>query len=267
MSSYSVEDPAKIQGRDEVHPTDRNLGAIRLARAIAAIEGTTGRILLLGCGAGRYARALIRAFPNRTVIGGDLSLVALEEARNAGGGAHYLALDAEQLPFPDETFGAVVFLDLMEHLPNPDAMLEECRRVLTSGGVLHFFVPLEDEPGTLYRLFQNDRFVPIHRWKTDHVGHIQRFRRGDVLHRTFTAGLPPESTSYSFHHIGQLHDIVDYWHRDRTAGGPGRLPLDWVSRITRGIFLFTWRLSWLEDRLYAGPRSASGLHVTARKPV
>lgn len=267
MSNYSVEDPAKIQGRDEVHPNDRNLGAIRLARTIAAIQETSGRILLLGCGAGRYARALVRAFPDRTVIGGDLSQVALREARSMGGGAHYLALDAQQLPFPDETFGAVVFLDLMEHLPDPNAMLAECRRVLTPGGVLHYFVPLEDEPGTLYRLFRNDRFVPIHRWKTDHVGHVQRFRRGDVLRRTHAAGLQPVDTSYSFHHIGQVHDIIDYWHRERTRGGKGRVPVAWVERITRVVFLFTWRLSWLEGRLYSGPRSASGLHVTARKPA
>ena len=181
MSSYNVEDPAKIQGRDEVYPNQRNLGALRLQHALDAIEPTRGAILLLGCGAGRYARALQRAYPDRQVIGGDLSLTALSEAQASGGGPSYLALNAEHLPFQDESFGAVVFLDLLEHVPDPDLMLRECARVLNEEGILHYFVPLEDEPGTLYRLFKGNRPVPIHRWKHDHVGHIQRFNRGDVL--------------------------------------------------------------------------------------
>jgi len=265
VPAYSVEDPAKVQGRDEVFRDDRNLGALRLDRLLTAIEDTTGPILLLGCGAGRYARAIKREMPDRVVVGGDLSLTALREAISAGQGPHYLALDAQRLPFTDSTFGAVVFLDLLEHVPEPDVLLGECRRVLEPGGKLHYFLPLEDEPGTLYRLLRNNRPIPIHQWKEAHVGHIQRFQRGDVLRRTWRAGLPVEHTSYSFHLIGQVHDLVDYWHRERNAGGTGLLPVGWVSRVTRAIFVVTWRLSYLEDQLYHGARFASGIHVTARK--
>ena len=266
MPAYSVEDPKKVQGRDEVRPGERNLGALRLERALQAIAATSGNILLLGCGAGRYARALVRAFPDRTVVGGDLSLTALHEAAATGGGPHYLALNAQQLPFADESFSAVVFLDLLEHVPDPDLMLAECARVIAPGGVLHYFVPLEDEPGTLYRLLRRDRPIPIHRWKERHVGHIQRFRRGDVLRRTWQAGLPVDANHYSFHLVGQIHDIVDYWQRERASGEPGKVPAAWVSRISRGVFLFTWRLSYIEDRLLKSPVMASGIHVTARKP-
>ena len=266
-SSYSVEDPAKVQGRDEVDVGEHNLGSLRLERVLDAVADNPGPVLLLGCGAGRYARALARHLPGRTIIGGDLSRTALREARAAGGGPHYLGLDAQCLPFVDGAFGAVVFLDVLEHVPEPDKLLAECARVLQPGGVLHYFLPLEDEPGTLYRLFRRDWPVPIHRWKRDHVGHIQRFRRGDVLRRTWAAGLPVASTGYSFHLIGQLHDILDYWNRERQAGGPGRLSPEIVARITRVLFIATWRLAYLEDRLYGGPRFASGIHVTARKPA
>jgi hypothetical protein len=145
-------------------------------------------------------------------------------------------------------------------------MLTECARVLEQGGTLHFFVPLEDQPGTLYRLLRRDRPVPIHRWKEAHVGHIQRFDRRAVLRMTWDTGLRVTRLSSSFHLVGQAHDILDYWQRERLAGGSGRLKLAHVRALTRAAFAFTWRLAWLEDRLYDGPRCASGLHVTARKP-
>ncbi len=262
-SRYDIEDPAKIQGRDEIAIGDHNLAELRLARALEAIGERDGRLLLLGSGAGRYARALAAARPDLDVIAGDLSHAAVSEAMAIGGPPAYLVMNAQQLPFLDASFSAVIFFDLLEHVPDPPEMIAECRRVLTTGGVLHFFVPLEDEPGTLYRALRDGRRIPIHRWKEDHVGHIQRFQQADVLQLVWTAGFTVISVKHSFHLIGQIHDIVDYWQRERTSGGRGRLPLPLVRLATRGVFLVTWRLAYLEDRLYDGGKLASGLHVTA----
>lgn len=266
-ASYSVDDPVKIQGRDEVTVGQRNLGALRLERALTALGEADGKLLLLGAGAGRYARALARCRPDLDVIGGDLSQRAIREAVDLGGLADYLVLDAQRLPFDGGAFGAVVFFDLLEHVPEPSKLLAECARVLAPGGLLHFFVPLEDQPATLYALLKDDRPTPIHRWKRDHVGHIQRYRRADVVAAVWGAGLEVTHLTSSFHLAGQAHDIVDYWQRDRARGGQGRLPLPAVNALTRAVFLVTWRLAYLEDRLYAGARFASGLHVTARKPA
>lgn len=264
-ADYDIDDPRKIQGRDEIIPGTRNLGEIRLQRALEAIGDVAGRLLLLGAGAGRYARALANARPDLDVFAGDLSAVAIHEAVRSGGTPLYLVMDAQQLPFPDGSFGAVVFFDLLEHVPEPLTLLDECARVLQPGGVLHFFVPLEDEPRTLYRLLRSNRAVPIHRWKRDHVGHIQRFTQNDVLALTWRCGLEVTATSHSFHLVGQVHDVLDYWQRDRVAGGAGRVPVPAVRAITRSAFLVTWRLAYLEDRLYSGSKLASGLHLTALK--
>ncbi len=262
-SRYDIDDPAKIQGRDEIQSGDHNLAELRLDRALEAIGEIDGRLLLLGAGAGRYARALAKARPDLDIVAGDLSQVAITEAVAIGGPPVYLVMDAQQLPFLSGCFSAVIFFDLLEHVPDPPTMIAECRRVLAAGGVLHFFVPLEDQPGTLYHALRDGRRIPIHRWKEDHVGHVQRFQQADVLQLIWAAGLTVTDVKHSFHLIGQIHDIVDYWQRERSMGGRGRLPVPLVKLATRGVFFVTWRLAYLEDRVYDGGKLASGLHVTA----
>lgn len=264
-TGYDVEDPDKIQGRDDIDLGQRNLATTRLARALNALSGVDGTLLLLGAGAGRYARALVRYRPDLHVVAGDISGRAITEAASRGGKITYMVMDAQNLPFVSDVFSAVVFFDLLEHVPQPERLLSECHRVLAPGGVLHFFVPLEDEPGTLYRLLRENRPVPIHRWKHDHVGHIQRFTRQRVIASVWNTGLSVTSAEPSFHLVGQVHDVVDYWNRERHAGGDGVLPYRAVEFVTRGTFVLTWRLAWVEDRLVRTRRLASGLHITARK--
>jgi len=267
VGAYDIEDPQKVQGRDEVFSSDHSLAALRLRSALRAIEQVRGNVLVLGCGAGRYVRALERERPELKLHGGDLSLTALREAAERDAGGCYLALDASRLPYRDGSFGAVIFFDLLEHVPAYQAMLGEIARVLKPGGVLHFFVPLEGERGTLYALLDRSRRIPIRRWKRDHVGHVNRFDTGAVVGAVWSAGLEVTGAAFGFHLAGQLHDLVDYWNRERQLGGPGLLPRPAVAALTRAIFLATWRVSYIEDRLYAGRYFASGLHLTAVKPA
>lgn len=265
VGRYDIDDPAKIQGRDEVSPNDRSVAAIRLNHCLSAFEKLTGRVIILGCGAGRYVRALKRARPDMHVIGCDLSLAALCEAREADPDGDYLALDASELPFRDSSVEAVVFFDLLEHVPAYRRMLEEIERVLTPGGALHFYTPLEDQPGSIYHLLRNSERLPLRTWKRDHVGHINFFRSNEVIQDVSTADLPVSDVRFGFHPFGQIHDLVDYWQRERIGGAKGLLPVSAVRIVARVIFLFTWRLSYLEDRMYEGKIFGSGLHLTARK--
>lgn len=267
VGNYDVEDPLKIQGRDEVDAGDRSLAGLRLREALDAMGSTFGRVLLLGCGAGRYVRAIHRARPDLELYGGDLSLTALHEACRCDSCAGYVALDASKLPFAGESFSAVLFFDLLEHVPDYQGLLSEAYRVLRPNGVFHFFVPLEGQPGTLYHALRHSHRLPIHRWKRDHVGHVNRFTSDEVIHAVWDAGFEVTSVRFGFHPTGQVHDLVDYWQRERATGAPGMLPARAVDLVTKSVFLFTWRLSYLEDRLYGGHVLASGLHLTAHKPI
>jgi SAM-dependent methyltransferase len=50
-----------------------------------------------------------------------------------------LSPDPRLLPFDDETFDAVLSCGVLEHVEDPDASLDEIRRVLTPGGTFYVY--------------------------------------------------------------------------------------------------------------------------------
>ena len=101
-------------------------------RAVLASLGPLGgrRVLDLGCGKGRFAAHLARA--GAEVIGVDLSAAMLAEAR----GIACARASSRRLPFADESFDAVVAIEVLEHVGPIAATLAEARRVLRAGGTL-----------------------------------------------------------------------------------------------------------------------------------
>ncbi|MCC6629080.1 MAG: class I SAM-dependent methyltransferase [Chloroflexi bacterium] len=261
--AFDYEAGATIQGRGEVSSAQRDLAGMRLARCLAHLPGGPGRLLLLGCGAGRHVRAIRRERPDLTVHGSDLSLTGVREATRYRDGAHYTVADALALPYCDAAFDSVVLFDLLEHVPDVERALDEIARVLRPGGIFHGFVPCEAQPGTLFAWLWPAGPVPIHRWKRDHVGHIQQLTVAQVDGLCRARGLVPVARSYSFHLIGQCHDILDYWRRETVLHPRATAPL--IMGFTRLAMPLTWRLTYLEAGLLHAWPAATGLHLTARR--
>jgi ubiquinone/menaquinone biosynthesis C-methylase UbiE len=98
------------------------------------------RVLEVGCGAGH----LLARVPAGRQFGVDLAHVLLQRARRRMGSGTALAqADAIDLPFPSDTFERVYCSEVLEHLPDPAAAIEEIRRVLRKGGVAVLSVPNE----------------------------------------------------------------------------------------------------------------------------
>lgn len=97
-------------------------------------------ILDVATGTARLARTLFHqsGFRGR-LIGLDLSSKMLQQAAQAtalwGDRITLIRQDASQLPFPDATFDAVVCLEALEFMPDPDQVLREMVRVLCPGGI------------------------------------------------------------------------------------------------------------------------------------
>lgn len=98
------------------------------------------RVLDLGCGPGAGTRALRRRYRGAQVVGLDLALPMLLQARRrlAWRDPRYAAGDAEALPFAAGSFDMVYSGLMFQWLSELDTALAEAARVLRPGGLLLF---------------------------------------------------------------------------------------------------------------------------------
>lgn len=115
------------------------------------LDWTAGfdRILEVGTGEGQVARAMA-AVHGATVVGVDPTANQIAEAARRGGGVEYHRAGAEDLPFEEASFDAVVCCLVFEHIDAVDAALAEVARVLRPGGRFVFCLnhPLLQTPGS-----------------------------------------------------------------------------------------------------------------------
>jgi 2-polyprenyl-3-methyl-5-hydroxy-6-metoxy-1,4-benzoquinol methylase len=113
------------------------------ARLLTEVEPLApGRILDAGCGEGHVTEWLREALPDSAVTGVDGRPEALEAFRVRNPGVRAQVADLRSLPFGDGDFDLVVCAEVLEHLPEPGAVLRELDRVCSG----HLFLTVPHEP-------------------------------------------------------------------------------------------------------------------------
>ena len=112
------------------------VGRRMIVRSLAAAM-PRGLKLDTGCG---YRGAVDGAAGGETCVGLDIELEKLRDFRLAAN-AMAVCGSAEQLPFLEGSFAAVLLLDVLEHLRNDWLALSEAFRVLRPGGMALVTVP------------------------------------------------------------------------------------------------------------------------------
>lgn len=88
-------------------------------------------VLDIGCGDGFLLKKLLEKNKNIKALGLDISPVAVEKAKENGVEC-VLSDITEKLPFGDNSFESVFLLDVLEHLFQPEPVLQEAVRVASS---------------------------------------------------------------------------------------------------------------------------------------
>jgi len=114
-----------------------HLGMRSLAEAL--LNGRLrGALLDAGCGTGGFLAWAASTGAFTRLCGIDLSVEAVELARESVPDAELHAAPLDRVPFGDREFDLIVSLDVLQHVPDGalDASLRELRRVLRPGGAL-----------------------------------------------------------------------------------------------------------------------------------
>lgn len=109
------------------------------------------QVLEVGAGTGKHLEAVRHRFDAYYVT--DISKGHLEKAKTRWAskpGLVFQEEDATKLSFKDGTFDRLISIYNLEHLPRPDLVVQEWRRVVKPGGTLTIGIPAEG--GVAWRL-------------------------------------------------------------------------------------------------------------------
>ncbi len=114
--------------------------AQKLAARVALLNPST--VLKLACGTGIDARAVKTATPNARLVATDLNQAMIDIAKKkfTAGEVEFRVVDAQSLPFDDQSFDVVTCQFGIMFVPDKDAALNEALRVLKPGGTVIFSV-------------------------------------------------------------------------------------------------------------------------------
>jgi ubiquinone/menaquinone biosynthesis C-methylase UbiE len=101
----------------------------------------TSKLLDVGCGIGDLTIFIANKLGIKQIYGVDVDENALSQAKQKGIIVFNLDISKEKFPFSDETFDLCTFLDVIEHLENPDNALKEIHRILKKEAFLLLTTP------------------------------------------------------------------------------------------------------------------------------
>jgi len=195
----------------------------------AAGKRTDGKALVDGCGVGMYLHHMSEPFAR--VVGLDIEYERLKDAqvleKNVLNGV------GEHLPFPENTFDLVLSHEVLEHVQDDQATINEIVRVLSPGGRLILFCPNRGYPFETHGHYWRGRYhfgnTPLinylpRAWRDRLAPHVNVYTRRDLM-RLF-ASLPVKFIERKTI-FGAYDNIIAHWPR---FGRFLRTVLQWLEK-------------------------------------
>jgi len=151
----------------------------------ALVPAECRRVLDVGCGTGALGRLLQER--GHRVAGIELAAEMAEQARAHLDEVLTADVEASGFPFAAESFDAILFADVLEHLVDPWRVLREAVKVLAPGGVVVASIPNVQNIDVIRRLLRG-RWEYRERGITD-FGHLRFFTLHTIRGLLAQAGL------------------------------------------------------------------------------
>jgi ubiquinone/menaquinone biosynthesis C-methylase UbiE len=190
-----------------------------LARYVFAVRYASGRrVLDAGCGAGYGSAELARVASIVVALDASADAVRYGREHYTAPNLHFLQASCAALPIPDASVDLITSFEVIEHLADWQAFLNEARRVLTPTGQLVISTPNKDYYAESRRLtgpnpyhvheFDFDEFAARLRELSPHVtvyleNHVEAIsfdpRNGDATPELSAAGRAADPAAAHFY--------------------------------------------------------------------
>ncbi|MDR1375309.1 MAG: class I SAM-dependent methyltransferase [Holosporaceae bacterium] len=132
------------------HPIDKasfDIGIENLKKYCPILSNSDGggAIIEIGCSSGILLRYLWQSFPCTQIVGTDIISKTLhrisKELEKENIPTPLLCFDVTDCPLANDSYDAVIALNVLEHIKDHERAVEEIHRILKPGGVFVFEVP------------------------------------------------------------------------------------------------------------------------------
>jgi len=183
---------------ERVFHNNRIATLLRLVTQELALPDSA-QMLDVGCNTGPMLIPLRRR--GYDIVGIDISVDDVQQAER------YLAerqlpynrlsvADGTSLPFRDQSFDAILLVDILEHTDNPEGIVAETKRLLRPGGIVVATVPWAYHPYVRYTWLRK-----LLSSRTTIDEHPDAPFTLDMLQSLFAAGFQPLDTRLVFHWV------------------------------------------------------------------
>ena len=149
------------------------------SEALDLLPACPRRILDIGCGRGGVTRALKQRCPGASSVGLDLFLDPDFNYASVFNEFAQVDLERDTLPVDVGSFDLVLLLDVMEHLRNPDALLDKIVPAAASGCLFLVSLPNFHYYSNLLTIVRSGRFPYTEAGILDKT-HVRFFGRDDA---------------------------------------------------------------------------------------